>query len=215
VADIKFCGLTRERDVVHAASLGASWVGFILAPSPRQRSIAEVRVLRSSLGTDGPAPVGVFVSPTLDELARATDALALQAVQVHGTLPLPPRELRERLGTAVWCVAGVEGAAIVGAGPLPADEADVLLFDTSVGGRTGGSGRAFDWAAARGAIDALRPRTRIALAGGLGPHNVVAAIQSLAPDIVDVSSGVETTPGVKDHEMMTAFAAAVRAAVPA
>jgi phosphoribosylanthranilate isomerase len=84
-----------------------------------------------------------------------------------------------------------------------------------VGGRTGGSGRAFDWAAARGAIDALRPRARIALAGGLGPHNVVAAIQSLAPDIVDVSSGVETTPGVKDHEMMTAFAAAVRAAVPA
>lgn len=215
MAEIKFCGLTRPVDVAHAASLGASYLGFILAPSPRQRTIEQVRELVASLGPEAPRRVAVFVSPTVDDLARAVDTLSLHAVQVHGAMPLAIPELRARLGAHVWRVAGVRGAVIEDNAARLAVEADVLLFDTSVAGRTGGSGRAFDWVGVRGSLDALRGRTRIALAGGLGPHNVADAIQALAPDIVDVSSGIETTPGVKDHGMMTAFAAAVRAAVPA
>lgn len=215
MTEFKFCGLTRAVDLEHAAALGAHYVGFILAPSPRQRTVAQVRALVASLGPGGPGRVGVFVSPTVDELVQAVDALELHAVQVHGALPLPAPTLRERTGVRVWRVAGVSDAQIEPGADLLSVDADVLLFDTSVAGRTGGSGRAFDWAGVRASLDELRGQARIALAGGLGPHNVADAIQTLAPDIVDVSSGIETTPGVKDHGMMTVFAAAVRAVVPA
>ncbi|MBC7895979.1 MAG: phosphoribosylanthranilate isomerase [Cytophagaceae bacterium] len=213
--EFKFCGLTRAEDVAHAVTLGAHYLGFILAPSPRQRSIAQFRALVASLGATPATRVGVFVSPTTDELARAVEALSLGAVQVHGTLPMPVAELRAEIGASVWCVMGVSGAVVEPGADLLAADADVLLFDTSVAGRTGGSGRAFDWAGVRASLEAVRGRARIALAGGLGSHNVADAIQALAPDIVDVSSGIERTPGVKDHGMMTAFASAVRGVVPA
>jgi len=89
-------------------------------------------------------------------------------------------------------------------------EADAVVFDTRVAGTLGGTGRTFDWtAAAHGALPARSP---LVVAGGLTPENVAAAVAALSPAVVDVSSGVEERPGVKDHARMMAFAEAVHAA---
>ncbi|MCC6319436.1 MAG: phosphoribosylanthranilate isomerase [Gemmatimonadaceae bacterium] len=206
--EIKFCGLTRPEDVAHAITLDADYVGVVLAPSPRRVVLDDaVRLLESSAGTA--RRVGVFVSPSVDALQEAVRRLGLHAVQVHGDLPLTVGELRGVLGVHVWRVAAVEGSTM--ARVVGPEAADVLLFDTSVGGRTGGTGQPFDWRAARSGIEAFRGRARLAIAGGLTPSNVADAIGALSPDIVDVSSGIEITPGIKDHGLMSAFAAAVRA----
>jgi phosphoribosylanthranilate isomerase len=120
------------------------------------------------------------------------------------------RKIREATGARVWAVLRVSGAA-------PADrvneldgEADAIVFDTLVLGRIGGTGRSFDWSAA--AAGGRPRRSRLVVAGGLNPENVAQALAALAPDIVDVSSGVESRPGIKDHERMRVFADAVRGA---
>jgi phosphoribosylanthranilate isomerase len=91
--------------------------------------------------------------------------------------------------------------------------ADAIVFDTRADGALGGTGRAFDWAMVTGLLDQRRrAQARVVLAGGLTPELAARAISALGPDIVDVSSGVETAPGVKDHGLMRAFADAVRSA---
>jgi len=116
--------------------------------------------------------------------------------------------VRAATGARVWAVLRVEGAADADRVDELDGEADAIVFDTRVPGKLGGTGIAFDWeSAARGA----RPhRSRLVVAGGLTPENVALAISALAPDVVDVSSGVETAPGVKDHQRMREFAEAVR-----
>jgi phosphoribosylanthranilate isomerase len=215
VPEIKFCGLTRPVDAAHAVALGADYLGVVLAPSPRQVTIAAARRLFDPSVTTT-RRVGVFVAPALDDLRRAVDELALDAVQLHGVGPAPLEDLRSALGAevAVWGVAGVEGATVDAAAVTLARACDVLLFDSRIAGHTGGSGRAFDWTAARSTVDGLRGSARIALAGGLHPGNVAEAVLALSPDIVDVSSGIEASPGVKDPARMTAFAAAVRYLTP-
>lgn len=219
MAEIKFCGLTRPEDAALAAALGASWAGVILAPSPREVSLARatrvLEALGAARGPGVPRRVGVFVSPSVDDLGLAVEALGLDAVQLHGAWPLPPTELRGRLRVQLWGVSAVDAGGDVTDAADVAAGIDVLLFDTKVAGRTGGSGQAFDWTRARSGIEHLRARARVAVAGGLHPGNVAEAIRSLAPDIVDVSSGVEASPGVKDPARMTAFALAVRSLDPA
>ena len=97
-------------------------------------------------------------------------------------------------------------------GRFEADAAlvDGVVLDTAVGGRSGGTEVAFDWAASVPAVAALRDRTMVMLAGGLRPENVREAVRTLAPAAVDVSSGVEVSPGIKDHGLMRAFAQATR-----
>ena len=209
VPDIKFCGLTRAVDAAHAVALGVHYLGVVLAPSPRQLGVQAARELFRTLG-GGPPRVGVFVTPSLDDLAQAVEALQLSAVQIHGAFPLEVGALRARLGVAVWGVADVTGAHIDSAVTDLANDLDVLLLDTSVDGRSGGSGRAFDWAGTRARVSALRSRTRVAVGGGLRPENVAEAVGTLSPDIVDVSSGIEASPGVKDHARMLAFVTAAR-----
>lgn len=209
--EIKFCGLTRAADAAQAIALGADYLGVVLAPSARQLSLEAARALFASTGS-APRRVGVFVDPSVDEVLAAIETLGLHAVQLHGS----PAEgtiaaIRAAGSAQVWSVVPMTGAAAQVARPLPvAGRSDVLLFDTSVGGRTGGTGRAFDWAGARATLDRFRPNARIAIAGGLRADNVASAIRALSPDIVDVSSGVEASPGVKDHQRMNAFVEAVR-----
>jgi phosphoribosylanthranilate isomerase len=206
--EIKFCGLTRRVDAQLAARLGARYVGVIFAGGPRlltpERAATVVGWTERAV-----ARVGVFGAQSADEVARIADQVRLDIVQLHAD----PRadivaSVRARSGRVVWAVArvGVE---------LPArvaelfDAADAVVLDARVPGHLGGSGVAFDWAAVRAGIDRTRGTRRLVLAGGLTPDNVGEAIRLLRPDVVDVSSGVESAAGLKSPALMRRFVQAV------
>lgn len=209
MVEVKICGLTRPEDAVEAARLGVEHLGLVFAPSRRQVSLGQAAAIRQALGA-AVSLVGVFVDPAPDDVRRAVEAAALGAIQVHGTARRP---LGTIPGVRWWLGRRVRGGELVepvGEGPW-----DLLLLDTWVEGQAGGTGRAFDWRAARPVVDAWRgsaPPRRLGVAGGLTPGNVAAAIAALRPDVVDVSSGVEVAPGHKDRKRMEEFVTAVRTA---
>jgi len=195
---IKVCGITQADDARRAASLGVDALGFVLWPhSPRFITFEAVRAIVSSLPPFVTA-VGVFVDPSADHVVAARDA-GIQVAQVHGAAPSLP------LGLPLLQAVHLAGHG-TGLVPDVPDGAPVLVdaFDPA---RRGGTGRTVDWTLVR-TIAALRP---VVLAGGLTPANVATAIREARPYGVDVSSGVERSPGVKDHDKLAAFVAAVRA----
>jgi phosphoribosylanthranilate isomerase len=117
--------------------------------------------------------------------------------------------VRRRYGGLVWAVLRTTGAELPERAASLFGAADAVLLDAQVAGALGGTGHTLPWVALRGAVDRARGAGTLVLAGGLTPSNVAAAIAALAPDVVDVSSGVEQEPGVKDHSRMRAFAEAV------
>lgn len=208
--EVKFCGLTRVEDAREAASLGASYAGVIFAGGPRQVAPPRARAI-----LDGAAPlqrVGVFARADAAHIADAAGVARLDVVQLHGDpTPEDVRRVREQLAKEVWAVVRVDDR------PPPAlaelfDAASAVLLDARVEGALGGTGVAIAWPRVAEAVAAARRGRRMVLAGGLRPENVAAAVRALRPDVVDVSSGVESAPGVKDHARMRAFAAAVSAA---
>lgn len=202
---IKICGLTRLDDARLAADLGVDAVGMVLWPgSPRAATLEQAAAIAAVVPAST-MKVGVFVRPTLDELESAVTTAGLTAVQIHGADdPAPYRAVSVPV---IWAAALREGA------PDPsAPDAMTLLLDAYDPVQHGGTGRTIDWTRAR--TVAARER-RLLLAGGLSAENVVRAIAIVRPWGVDVSSGVEATPGVKSAVRMKAFVAAVRgAAVP-
>ena len=209
---IKFCGLTRVEDARLAAELGASFVGAVFAESPRrvtaERASAVFRDLR------GPRRVGVFADQSVEEIARTADAAGLDVVQLHAD-PGPERvtAVREVTGLETWAAMRIANKLEESDLDALISCADAIVFDSRVAGSLGGSGHAFDWSVITNLLDEhRRDRARIVLAGGLSPALVARAIAALRPDVVDVSSGVESSPGVKDHELMRAFAVAVSSA---
>ena len=209
-AELKFCGLTRPADARAAAQCGARYAGVIFGDGPRRLEPAEALMVLDAAGSSV-ARVGVFPDADVARIAAVVRAARLDIVQLHGDpSPRAVRKVRERTGARVWAVIRLSGAAPAGRIEELDGEADAIVFDTLVSGRLGGTGRIFDWnAAARGA----RPRrSRLVVAGGLTPENVAQVLAALSPDVVDVSSGVEERPGVKDHERMRVFADAVRGA---
>ena len=201
---VKVCGITRPEDAELAAELGAWAIGFVLWPqSPRAAdpgaAVAIAAALRRRVEL-----VGVFVNATLDEIAHAADELHLSHVQLHGDEgPAFCAEAGRRTGAKVIKAVRVAGAADFQ--DLERYHTDLHLLDTAAKGLRGGSGRTWDWAlAAR-----RRRNVPVILSGGLGADNVAAGIAAVEPWAVDVSSGVEASPGVKDPERMRAFMAAV------
>jgi phosphoribosylanthranilate isomerase len=201
---VKICGLTRPEDVALACRLGAEWVGFnFAAESPRRVALAKARALADA-AAPGVLRVGVFVSETASEIAEAAEAARLDLVQLH-------RILREEDVAAVpRPIVAVARVSTVGTG-IPAPrllaQCRALLLDTWVDGRAGGTGRAFDWSLVPSA-----PGLPVLLAGGLSAENVGEAVRTVRPWGVDVSSGVESAPGVKDAREMERFFEAVRRA---
>jgi phosphoribosylanthranilate isomerase len=208
--EVKFCGLTRDADTTFAVSLGAAFVGVIFAESPRRlEPAAAMTVLAPARGRA--RSVGVFGKTDVESVASVAADLALDVVQLHGD-PSPGlvERVRPFFAGEVWAVIRVEGAELPEGSAALLNVADAVVLDTKVTGQLGGSGKTFDWTAVARTLDQQRGRARIVLAGGLTAENVSQAVRAIAPDIVDVSSGVESAPGIKDHARMRAFRDAVR-----
>jgi len=224
VVDFKVCGLTRATDAQLATALGARFLGFIFAPSPRQLTAEQAEALFSTLdasgveppaGRDRPERVGVFAHVDVATIASTAARLALDVIQLHdasGALHLPT--LRALTDARIWTVVHVDEAGVDPAQLDLALAGDALLLDAKVDGLLGGTGRTFDWEAVRRVVAPRRGGRAIILAGGLRAENVARAIHTFAPDVVDVSSGVETSPGRKDPALLRAFADAVHGVSP-
>jgi phosphoribosylanthranilate isomerase len=213
VTDVKFCGLTREEDVREAARLGASYAGVIMTESPRRVTPDRARILFSSLAGTSIKRVGVFGDEPVDEILRAARAAGVDVIQLHGSATTGPAlvsQLRSELDLELWRVIRVGADGITDSHRAAAMGCDGILFDTLVKGTLGGTGIRFQWDLVSPDVRTFRAHTKLILAGGLRAENVREAIDLLTPDVVDVSSGVESQPGVKDHALMAAFMNAVR-----
>jgi phosphoribosylanthranilate isomerase len=208
---IKFCGLTRRRDVDLAAELGAAYVGVIPAAGARHQTARQASDLFARDGAGGaPDRVGVFGAGTPDEIARAARAIPLEIVQLHDVHDAAiVTGVRAAAARPVWAVVRCDGEALPAGAAQVAEVADGVLLDAYVPGRLGGTGVALPWEVLAEQLTAWPRRSPLVLAGGLTPENVDRAIAAIRPDVVDVSSGVESSPGVKDPARMRAFAAAV------
>lgn len=210
--EIKFCGLTRAEDVRVAVELGASFVGAVFASGPRAITAEHARSLFEDVETA--RRVGVFGDQAAEEIARVAEAASLDVVQLHAD-PTPEiaSAVKRATGLETWVAMRIANTPKEAELDALISRADAVVFDSRVAESLGGSGRAFDWSLITNLLDQhRRAGARIVLAGGLTPALAPLAIASVRPDIVDVSSGVESAPGVKDHGLMRAFAAAVRQA---
>ena len=213
--DIKFCGLTRPEDAQYAVTLGAAYVGVIFAGGPRsltpERALAVLREI-----PPGVRRVGVFANQSASDIARTVDAVGLDVVQLHGSADARRiGDIRAAVHAAVWPVVRVAGEILPETTRELLRLGDGLLLDAFVPGALGGTGVTVAWTALSNDLQRIRGDAPIILAGGLRPENVGEAIAALGPNVVDVSSGVESAPGIKDHERMRAFRDAVsNASIP-
>lgn len=220
---IKICGNTRAEDAVAAAEAGADAVGFVFAASPRRADPETVAAITPLLAGRVES-IGVFVETSAEEIARIVDRCRLTGVQLHGgpaqaataaamekpesALGSAPESataaqfLRVRFGADLRILRvvhyGPQATAQLAA--IAADGvSDAALIDTRIGQRVGGTGVPFDWQSAAKTIFAGTHGLQLIAAGGLKPENVAEAVTLLRPWGVDVASGVEARPGIKDH----------------
>jgi len=213
--EIKFCGLTRPEDAEFAVELGADYTGVIFAGGPRMLTLERAMEVLAVVPTS--RRVGVFGDQSADEITRAADWVQLHAVQLHGeTSPDRIAAIRQDFAGEIWAVCRVAGTALPPSVEEAFAHANRVLLDAYVPGALGGTGTTIPWTDIAGQVRGIRDRQRkpLILAGGLRPENIAIAIAALAPDMVDVSSGVESAPGIKDHARMRAFRDAVRASIP-
>jgi phosphoribosylanthranilate isomerase len=199
---VKICGLTRVEDVQAAVRAGADAIGFVFTASPRRVSV-ETAIRLSSYVPAGVSRVGLFLDQDRSEIQRVVDSVALDILQFHGC----ESEQQCSLYGLPWLKAvAMENAESVRRAEREFPGAAGLLLDSHSKGGRGGSGESFDWSLSKPVAKAIW------LAGGLNPNNVGLAIQTVRPFAVDVSSGVEAEPGIKDATLLNAFVAAVREA---
>lgn len=206
---VKICGLTRPEDVACAVKNGAGFLGFIVeCPSKRRLSVMEAAALTPYAG-DVPR-VAVTVNPPDDLIDRIIAEMKPDYIQLHGDeTPARAAEIAKRFDVKIIKAVGIASDADMKTSETYAGVADFILYDAKPPQNEavrGGHGVAIDWnIIAR----APTPKT-FAVAGGLTPDNVAQAISATRAPIVDVSSGVEARPGVKDHSKINAFMDAVK-----
>jgi phosphoribosylanthranilate isomerase len=204
---IKFCGITSLSDARLAVEAGAWAIGTILWPgSERRCDPAEAARIAGELRRQVEI-AGVFVNQPLDEVIGLADGIGLSLVQLHGDEgPSFCAEVARRTGAKVIKAARIRSGSDVQA--MEAFHTDFHLLDTHRAGLYGGTGETFDWELVR----LRRTSVPLILSGGLTPENVAAAIAAVHPFAVDVASGTEASPGVKDPAKLRAFAEAVHGA---
>lgn len=229
---IKICGLTRGSDAEHARNAGADYLGVILASGPRLLDVPRARAVfgvrdhdggpirhasvRSENGRVDARRVAVFGAQSADQIVDLVQQLELDVAQLHGDVTVHDvHHIVRSTGRAVWPVLRVEGTELPRDAVALAEAAGWLVLDAKVIGQLGGTGVALDWSGLAAGVAQLRrrvPGLQLVLAGGLRPSNVGEAIRLLDPEVVDVSSGVETAPGVKDPVAVEQFVTAVHTA---
>ena len=200
--------MTRHADANLASEIGASYVGAVFAPGPRQVTVESARKIFDSMG--GALRVGVFGTNDVREIARIAEGVELDIVQLHADPSADDvHAVRSGFGGDVWAAVRIDGSRVPDSFADLVDAADGVVLDARISGKLGGSGRTLPWRDLAPDITRERAGSLIILAGGLTPQNVGSALSDLAPDVVDVSSGVEQSPGIKDHQLMRDFADAV------
>lgn len=203
-ARVKICGINSQAAYRAAVESGADWTGFVFFPrSPRYVTAGQARAIVA--GENGPPRVGLFVAPDEAAIAPVLDTFRLDILQLYADAATC-RAMRARFGLKVWRAVGVATPA-----DLPADGEglDGFIIEAKMpegASRPGGNAARFDWTIAKN-WTASAPWL---LAGGLTPGNVAGAIAMSGADAVDVSSGVETAPGVKSPELIRDFIRAAR-----
>jgi phosphoribosylanthranilate isomerase len=197
---VKICGLTRDEDLQAAITAGADAVGFVFTASPRHISI-DTAIRLVSYVPEGVLRVGLFLDQDRSEIDRVVTSVPLDVLQFHGS------ETEQEC--SVFGLPWLKAVAMENAGSAKQAERDYpramgLLLDSHSTGKRGGSGKVFDWSLSR---PVSKP---VWLAGGLSADNVAEAIRTVRPFAVDVSSGVESTPGIKNASRIAAFIKAVR-----
>jgi len=198
---VKVCGITNLEDAIKSIELGADALGFIfykkskryITPGKAKRIIKELPPFVSK--------VGVFVNSSLDDIVKISNTTGISAIQLHGD---ESQAFCNRLKLPVIKTIRVKDR--INKQSVESFQAQAILFDTYKDNEYGGTGISFDWRI----ISKSRINNNIILSGGLNPDNVAKAVNIVKPYAVDVSSGVEKEPGVKDHRKIKKFIEAVK-----
>jgi phosphoribosylanthranilate isomerase len=199
---VKICGITNEDDALLSVAMGADAVGFVFAPSPRQIAAQQVYDITRRLPPEI-LTVGVFRDEHPKRVVEIVNRAGVKAAQLHGSET--KQVVAEVAASVRWVIKALPAGSpkVAEAGELATD---LLLLDAP----TPGSGQLFDWSLAAEAPEGMR----VILAGGLDPENVADAIAAVEPWGIDVSTGVERTPGRKDPLKVKRFVERARAAAP-
>lgn len=202
---VKICGINEPVAFDAAVDAGADWVGFNFFPSsPRYVTPKAAAALSRRIG-GGPSRVGLFVEPTIAAIAHVLEAVSLDVLQIYGG-PNDLHAINVRFGLPIWRAIGVDRAADLPNGHRGANRLLIEAKPPAGADRPGGNATRFDWSILRG-WSAPAPWV---LAGGLTLDNVANAIRQTGADAVDVSSGVESSKGVKDAALIRGFVAAAK-----
>lgn len=200
---IKICGITRREDADAAIAAGADALGFVFYPGSRR--YIEPEQAREIVGSLAPfvTSVGLFLDAEVAWVSEVAERVGLDMLQFHGQ---ESPETCRAVGKPFLKAIGMQGQGDPKGYAAHYVEARGILLDSHAQGQAGGTGQTFDWSG----IDAAAWPAPIVLAGGLTPENVCAAVRTLRPYAVDVSSGVESAPGIKDSAMIKRFVNEVR-----
>ncbi len=203
---VKICGVTSVSDATESVKLGARSIGLNFVPaSPRCITVERAREIARAVHTIGTrlVVVGVVADMSEEALRALVKDAELDCLQLHGDEP--PDALLPFLPHAYKAVRIADAADVARARVYPGEH---ILVDAKVEGALGGTGASFDWSL----VEDLAHERKLTLAGGLNPNNVAEAVRAIGPYCVDVASGVESAPGVKDLEKVRAFITNVKSA---
>jgi phosphoribosylanthranilate isomerase len=203
---VKICGITRPEDLVVAVAAGADAVGFLVGvpSSPRNLTLERAEKLLGQVPIFVDSVV-VTAPNNIEDLVEICERLKPTAIQIHGKKHLEASEIHQRIkDTRLIKTIYVDPAALGETTIEDSKTFDAILLDSFTRSQYGGTGRVHDWKLSRQIREAVEP-TPVILAGGLKPENVKEAILTVQPYAVDVASGVELQPGIKDHEKIRAF----------
>jgi len=205
--NVKVCGITNEEDARMALMAGADVIGTIIdvpVETPRKVSLERAVAIKASVADINHALVAVLMPKSVDEVLAVHEALHPAGIQLHGNeSPAFISEVAEAVDSYIIKAVHIGEGFVMEHAMALAEVSDMLLLDTISGGKTGGTGLTHDWEMDRKIKDATE--RRVILAGGLTPDNVVEAVKAVKPYAVDVSSGVESSPGRKDPDLVKRF----------
>ncbi len=195
---VKICGITHMADAEKAIELGADALGFVFAKSPRQITPQKARDITRRI-SPFVKTVGVFVNEQPSEIRKVMDFCGLDLLQLHGNETV---SACSKLAPKVIKAFRVQSEASLSQIAEFKNHVRAILLDAYQEGLNGGTGKTFDW---RLAMKAKASGIPMVLSGGLGPGNIDEALEQVNPFAVDISSGIEKRPGIKDHEKMRIF----------